>query len=63
MPQLSIDMQLDDEEDRQLRAEAGKAGMSVPALAQRWVKERLLHEREKTLGTSKHGGSARQVDS
>ena len=62
MTQLSVDMHLTEQENRELEAEAQKAGVSIPALAERWVQERLLHEREKALGINKPGLARSQGD-
>ena len=43
-------VELFDEELEQLTAAAGPRGLSAPALAQRWIRERLVHERERAEG-------------
>jgi hypothetical protein len=51
MPSFTIT--LTDEEAQQLRAFAESRGMTPDALIQRWVRERLVHERERAAGGGK----------
>ncbi len=43
-------IELSEAEARQLAAAAAGRGMTPEALAQRWVRERLVHERERDAG-------------
>ena len=45
-----FEIELSDEETQQLHEAAAEGGMTVAALAQRWVRERLVHERERAAG-------------
>lgn len=51
MAALTID--LDDDEAQQLTESAAGRGMTPAALVQRWVRERLVHERERAAGGGK----------
>ena len=46
----TITIELNDEEARQLAEAAAGREMTPEALVQRWVRERLVHERERAAG-------------
>jgi hypothetical protein len=46
----NIAIECSEEEMMQLEQAAAERGLTVPALAQRWVRERLVHERERAQG-------------
>ena len=48
MPTITIE--LSDDEHRQLGDAAAGRGATADALVQRWVRERLVHERERAAG-------------
>ncbi len=48
MPSFTVE--LSEEEGRQLQESAQGRGMEPAALIQRWVRERLVHERERAAG-------------
>ena len=48
MPTITID--LSDDEAQQLQDVAAGREMTAAALVQRWVRERLVHERERAAG-------------
>ena len=49
----SITIELSDDEARQLSESAANREMAPQALVQRWVRERLVHERERAAGSGK----------
>src|SRR5947209_3477302 len=51
MPTITIE--LSDDDARQLAAAAEGRGQTATGLAQRWVQERLVHERERAAGGGK----------
>ena len=51
MATVAIDLASD--ETQQLVAAAAQRGMTPAALVQRWVQERLVHERERAAGGGK----------
>jgi len=51
MATVAIDLASDETE--QLVAAAAQRGMTPSALVQRWVQERLVHERERAAGGGK----------
>ncbi len=48
MPTITIE--LSDDEHRQLGEVAAGRGTTADALVQRWLRERLVHERERAAG-------------
>jgi hypothetical protein len=50
MKMAIIEIELSDNEQRQLQETAAGRELTAPALAQRWVRERLVHERERAAG-------------
>lgn len=49
----SYTIELTDDEARQLDASASGRGMATEALIERWLRERLAHERERAAGGGK----------
>jgi predicted transcriptional regulator len=49
----AISIELSDDEIRGLREAAEGRRMTAEALAQRWIRERLVHERERAAGGGK----------
>jgi hypothetical protein len=47
---LRIEFELFDEEGEHLNELAAERGMPVSELVQRWIRERLVHERERSAG-------------
>jgi hypothetical protein len=43
-------LDLDEQDNRELREAAQRVGLTPEALARRWIEERLLHERERAAG-------------
>jgi hypothetical protein len=48
-----IEIELGETDTQQLDAEVASRGTTRAALAQRWVEERLLHERDRAAGRAK----------
>ena len=46
----TLSIELDDDDFRQLQEAAAGRDMTAAALVQRWVRERLVHERERAAG-------------
>ena len=46
----TISIELSDDEHQQLSRSAGERNTTPDALVQRWVRERLVHERERAAG-------------
>jgi hypothetical protein len=50
---VTIHLELTDDEAQQLAETAAQRGLTAEALVARWVRERLVHERERAAGGGK----------